>query len=133
MPGTVLDSYALIAYFRGEAAGVAVKTLLGRATKADKPVHMTEVNYAEVRYMILRKDGADGWAEAAKVLVALPIEFHPADRQLADLAADFKARFSLSLADAFAAGLARKHKAELATGDPEFKAIEDEIKIHWLE
>jgi len=132
MPATVLDSFALIAYFRGEPAGVPVKELLQKASKADKPAHMTEVNYAEAKYMILRKDGAKAWAEAAKVLVALPIEFHAADRELADVAADFKSRFSLSLADAFAAALAKKHKAELVTGDPEFKEVEKEIKIAWL-
>lgn len=132
MPAMVLDSYALIAYFRGEPSGVPVKELLQKASKADKPVHMTEVNYAEAKYMILRKDGAEAWAEAANILIALPIEFHPADRELADGAADFKARFSLSLADAFAAALARQHKAELVTGDPEFKAVEREIKVNWL-
>ena len=132
MPATVLDSFALIAYFRGERMGMPVKELLQKASKADKPVHMTEVNYAEAKYMILRKDGADAWAEAAKVLIALPIEFHPADRELADTAGDFKSRFSFSLADAFAAALAKKHKAELVTGDPEFKVVEKEINIHWL-
>ena len=132
MPATVLDSYALIAYFRGEPAGVPVKELLQKASKADKPVHMTEVNYAEVKYLILRKDGADGWEEAARVLVALPIEFHPVDRELSDLAADFKSHVSFSLADAFAAALAKKLKAELVTGDPEFKALEKELRIQWL-
>ncbi|MGA2264022.1 MAG: PIN domain-containing protein, partial [Acidobacteriota bacterium] len=78
MAGAVLDSFALIAYFRGEPAGVAVKQLLQKAGKADDPVHMTEVNYAEVKYMILRKNGAQAWKEAAQILVALPIEFHPA-------------------------------------------------------
>ena len=132
MTGTVLDSFALIAYFRGEPAGVPVKDLLQKASKADKPVQMTEVNYAEAKYMILRKDGAQAWAQAARILVALPIEFHPADRELADLAADFKSRFSFSLADAFAAALARKHKAALVTGDPEFKVVEKEVRIEWL-
>lgn len=132
MPATVLDSFALIAYFRGEPAGVVVKELLQKASKADKPAHMTEVNYAEAKYMIVRKDGADAWAEAARVLVALPIEFHPAGRELAEAAANFKSRFSLSLAGAFAAALAKQIKAELVTGDMEFKAMEKEIKIAWL-
>ena len=73
-----------------------------------------------------------GSAEAAKILIALPIEFHAADRELADVAADFKSRFSLNLADAFAAALAKKHKAELVTGDPEFEQVEKEVKIGWL-
>jgi len=132
MPATVLDSYALIAYFRGEPVGIPVKELLQKAGRADKPVHMTEVNYAEAHYMILRKDGAQAWSQVAKTLAALPIEFHPADRGLADLAADFKARFRLSLADAFAAALAKQQKAELVTGAPEFKPLEKEIRIMWL-
>lgn len=32
----------------------------------------------------------------------------------------------------FAAALAKSRKAELVTGDPEFKQVEDEIKIGWL-
>jgi len=132
MPATVLDSFALVAYFRGEPYGVAVKELLQKAARSDKPLHMTEVNYAEAKYAIIRKDGADAWEEAAKILVTLPIEFHAATRELADLAADYKSRVSFSLADAFAAALAKDKKADLVTGDPEFKALEKEVKINWL-
>ena len=132
MPAPVLDSFALIAYFRGEPAGVPVKELLQKAGRSEKPLHMTEANYAEVKYTILRKDGAGAWHEATKILVALPIEFHPVTRELADSAADYKSRVSFSLADAFAAALAKEKKAELVTGDPEFKALEKEIKIIWL-
>jgi len=132
MPGTVLDSFALIAYFRGEPAGVPVKQLLQKAGKADEPLHMTEVNYAEVKYMILRKNGAEAWEQASRILIVLPIDFHPVDRVLADLAADLKSRFSFSLADAFAAALAKKQKAVLVTADPEFKAVEREVRVSWL-
>ena len=129
----VLDSHALLAFFRGEEGAVAVKELLHKAANADRPVHMTEVNYAEVKYMLLKKDGAEAWTQAADILNSLPIEFHPVARPLADIAADFKARFKISLADAFAAALAKEKKADLVTGDPEFKALEKEIKITWLE
>lgn len=132
MAGSVLDAHALLAFFRGEDAGVPVKELLHKAAVADRPLHMTEVNYAEVKYMLLKKDGASAWAEAADVLKSLPLEFHPATRALADTAAVFKARFKMSLADAFAAALAKEKKAELVTGDPEFKPLEKEIKINWL-
>lgn len=132
MPGKVLDSLALIAYFRDEPGAEAVENLLVIAGKKDIPLHMTDVNYAEVKYSIVRKDGAAAWEEAAKILQGLPIDFHSTNRALADTAADFKARFKLSLADAFAAALARDKKAELVTGDSEFKAVEKEIKINWL-
>jgi predicted nucleic acid-binding protein len=47
-------------------------------------------------------------------------------------AAIYKASGGLPYADAFAAALARLRKAELVTGDPDFKRIEQEIKIFWL-
>ena len=132
MPGKVLDSFALIAYFRDEPGAEAVENLLVTAGRKDVPLHMTDVNYAEVKCSIVKKDGAEAWEEAAKILQGLPIEFHSTTRALADTAADFKARFRMSLADAFAAALAKEKKAELITGDPEFKVLEREIKITWL-
>jgi predicted nucleic acid-binding protein len=128
----VLDSYALLTFLRGEVGEEKVAALLERAGLRDEPLHMTEVNYAEVKYIVTRKDGADRWAEIAGALPALPIEFHPATRALADVAADFKARYRLSLADSFAAALAKERKAALLTGDPEFKVLDKEIEIGWL-
>jgi ribonuclease VapC len=132
MPGKVLDSFALIAYFRDEPGAETMETLLVTAGRKDSPLHMTDVNYAEVKYSIVKKDGAAAWEEAAKILQGLPIDFHSTTRALADTAADFKARFKMSLADAFAAALAKEKKAELVTGDPDFKPLEREIKIYWL-
>jgi ribonuclease VapC len=128
----VLDSYALLAFLRGEPGEEKVTALLERAGERDQSLHMTEANYAEVKYITLRKDGPALWAEIARVLRTLPIEFHPIDRALADIAADIKSRHKLSLADAFAAALAKDRKSELVTGDPEFATIENEIRIVWL-
>ena len=128
----VLDSHALLKLFRDEPGAETVSLLLEKAGQRDQPVHMTEVNYAEVQYIVRRKDGDAAWTTIAGELKAAPIEFHPATRELADTAADFKTRFKISLADAFAAALAKEKKAELITGDPEFKPLEKEIKINWL-
>lgn len=132
MPARVLDSFALIAYFRDEPGAESLESLLVTAGRKDSPLHMSDVNYAEVKYSILKNDGVAAWEEAAKVLQGLPIKFHPTTRALSDAAAELKARFKISLADAFAAALAREMKAELVTGDPEFKALEREIRIAWL-
>jgi ribonuclease VapC len=93
---------------------------------------MTDVNYAEVQYIVRRKDGDAAWREIARELPAAPIEFHSTSRSLADAAAGFRARYPISLADAFAVALAKEQNAELVTGDPEFKPLEKEIKINWL-
>lgn len=39
----------------------------------------------------------------------------------------------MSYADCFAAALAKHEKAELITGDNEFKQVENEMKIIWLD
>ena len=133
MPASpVLDSFALLSFLRDEPGAEMVAALLEKAEERRQPLQMTEVNYAEVQYIIRRKDGDAAWRIVADELVTLPIEFRPADRPLADQAADFKTRFKLSLADAFAAALAKSRKAELVTGDPEFKQVEGEIRIGWL-
>ena len=132
MPAIVLDSFALLAYFRDEPGAEEVERLLITAGKKDSLLHMTDVNYAEVKYSIIKKDGAKAWAEAAKILENLPIDFHSTTRGLADTAADFKASHKMSLADAFAAALTREKGAQLVTGDAEFKPLEKEIKIIWL-
>lgn len=131
-PVAVLDSFALIAYFRDEAGAGQVQQLLEKAADRDRPLLMTEVSYAETKYMLLRKEGPAVWAACSEALESLPITFVPIDRRLADLAADFKTRFKISLADAFAAALAKEKKAQLVSGDPEFKPLESEITVTWL-
>jgi predicted nucleic acid-binding protein len=133
MPGSVLDSFALIAYFRDEPGADKVEGLLHKAASDHESLHMTEVNYAEVQYVIIRRNGLAGWEIVADRLVALPISFHPVTRELADIAAKFKASHPISLADAFAAALAKIENVELVTGDREFKVVEGDLKkIRWL-
>lgn len=129
---TVLDSFALLAFLRGEPGSEKVRRLLERAIDQGHALHMTELNYAEVKYIVLRREGAPGWAQVERGLAQLPIQFHPITRELADLVADIKARFALSLADACAAALAKAHRGEVVTGDREFEPLAGEIKIRWV-
>ena len=131
-PPVVFDSHALLKLLRDEPGAEEVEKILTEAARRDEPAHMTEVNYAEVQYIVRRKDGEAAWQTIARELVAAPIQFHVADRVLADSAADLKTRFKISLADAFAAALAKEENAELVTGDREFMQLARDVKIHWL-
>lgn len=122
----------MIACFRDETWAETVEKLLIKAAQSDKPLRMTEVNDAETRTMILRRDGKAAWEKAAELLKSLPIHFHDAGRPLSRIAADFKSKHKLSLADAFAAALAKTANAQLVTGDSTFRALENEIRISWL-
>ena len=78
MPASpVLDSFALLAFLRDEPGVETVASILEKAGAREQPVHMTEVNYAEVQYIVRRKDGEAAWGVVAGELVAMPIQFHP--------------------------------------------------------
>ncbi len=132
-PNVVLDSFALIAFLRDEAGADFIEQLLHDAAAARCHLWMTEVNYAEVRYILERKEGPEVWQKCAQAITGLPIRFVPANRDLANAAATFKAHHKLILADAFAAALAQELPATLITADPEFKPLTSAISIDWLE
>ena len=129
MPAAVLDSFALLAYLRREPGFEKVREMLGRASESKLELAMTEINYAEVKYIVLRKHGPSDWRTVKRLLDVLPITFLAVDRGLAALTAEFKSRYSLSLADACAAALAQQLKAELYTDDDEFDALVPEIRL----
>lgn len=128
----VLDSWALIAYFRNEPGASEVAALVCEAT-ADEPLHMSEVNFAEVKYTIIRKDGPDRWQAVAQDWPRLPLRLHPATHAQAERAGDLKAGNRMSLADAFAVALAVELGGELATGDPEILAMGSVVQLRRLE
>jgi predicted nucleic acid-binding protein len=129
---TVLDASALLALFYDEAGAEQVEGLFQQAAEADEPLSIASINWAEVLYMLQRKDGHLGLEAARHFEAMMPLEVVPADRNLADEAAGLKNHYNLGLADAFAAALAREKKAEFVTGDLEFKVLEKEVRIRWL-
>ena len=132
MPGAVLDSIAVLAFLFGERDHEKVLTLLEKAAETDSVLSIAAPNWAEVRYMVERKIGLARWREVRARLVGLPIEIVSADQELSELAGELKVTKRMSLADCFAAALAKRENAEIYTGDLEFKAVEREIKIVWL-
>ncbi|MDD5199826.1 MAG: type II toxin-antitoxin system VapC family toxin [Terrimicrobiaceae bacterium] len=134
MARRILDSWALIAFFEDEypAVTAAVAGMLDSASRGTDQLAMSIVNWGEIYYTVMREVSQQSADEHAAKIASLPIELVPADRALTQLAATFKARHRISYADAFAAALAKERKAEVVTGDPEFKALKGEIAIHWL-
>lgn len=132
MAAKVLDSWALLAFFKGEAAADDVETLVHKATAEKARLLLCVVNWGEVYYGMWRAGGQAAADDVAADLSRMPIELVEADLHLAKQAATYKATHKMSYADAFAAALAKIKNAELVTGDREFKALEKEIKINWL-
>ncbi len=132
MKSAVLDSYAVLAFLFKEAGHEKVVALFEKAAESDTTLLIAAPNWAEVRYMVERKVGAVRWREVRARLLGLPLEIVPVDQELAEIAGEFKATRKMSLADCFAAALGKQKKADVYTGDPEFRSIEDDVKIVWL-
>lgn len=128
----VLDSWAVLAYMEDESSGQKVADLIGDAHEHGIPMLMSVVNAGEVWYIMAREVSEAEADKALHELRQLGIEFQDVDMELARLAGGFKAKHRMSYADCFAAALAKEHKAELVTGDKEFKQVEAEIKIQWV-
>lgn len=129
----VLDSWSILAYLEDEPAGRQVAEMIADAHESGAPVMTTVVNAGEIWYITARETSEDDADRTILELAQLGIQFYDADWKLARQAARFKAGSKMSFADCFAAALAKERKAELATGDAEFKQVEREIRIGWLQ
>jgi ribonuclease VapC len=134
MATKVLDSHALMALFNDESGADEVEKLLVKAESGSPKLLMSVINWGEIYYSVMRGVSSEMAEEKAKEIAGMRIELVPvdADMYLVRQAAIFKATKKMSYADCFAAALAKLRNAELITGDPEFKAVEDQIKIDWI-
>lgn len=132
MAGAVLDSFAVLAFLFAEPGHEKVLAALEKAAERDSNLLIAAPNWAEVRYIVERKVGFAEWLEVRARLLGLPLEIVPAGQELSELAGELKVAKKMSLADCFAAALAKREKVEIYTGDPEFRGVERESKIVWL-
>jgi predicted nucleic acid-binding protein len=131
-PIFILDSFAVLAYLRGEDAGKRVRELLEQAGSGRCRIKFSTINLGEVVYIIERRYGLTRVQEILALLQQEPIEMVEADRTAILLAAHFKANYTLSYADAFVVAAAQTFSGTILTGDPEFQALESLVKIEWL-
>ena len=129
----VLDAYSLISYIEGDPGAEKIVEVIRTARDSGRDLLLSVVNWGEVYYITLREDGRERARQVVHLISTLPIQIVPADVELTTQAAEFKSSKKMSYADCFAAALAKLRKAELLTGDKDFKQVETEIKIQWIE
>ena len=129
----VLDSHSLIAYLENERGADKMIELFRVARDSGKALFLSVVNWGEVYYITLREAGRERVDAVAHLVSTLPIQVVPVDLELTKQAAEFKAFKRMSYGDCFAAALAKLRKAELVTGDPEFKQVAAQVRIFWIQ
>jgi ribonuclease VapC len=129
---TLLDSHAALVYLKAEEGHEKVKAALANADKSGNPLLMSEINIGEVGYILLRAGLTSNLDDFLSQFLSLPIRPVPVNFDLVIEAANIKARYPLSYADAFAVAVALRHNAAIITGDPEFKTVAKLVRIDWL-
>jgi predicted nucleic acid-binding protein len=131
-PLYVFDSFALLAYFQGEAAALKVKEILKQAWREEAVVFLSVVNLGEIIYTVERKLGHDTSQETLHDLLTLPVQIADATLDRVLSAAHIKACFPVSYADAFVVALGQETAATVVTGDPEFRQVESLANVLWV-
>ena len=119
----ILDSFALLSFFRDEPGADVVEKILHEAANDKHELYITAINAGEVWYISYRKDGEAKAALAWEAIKQLPLHVINADAEFSLAAAKIKAKHKLSYADAFAAALTIQKGGILLTGDNEFNAL----------
>jgi ribonuclease VapC len=128
----VLDSYALIAWHKHEAASLRVRQLVANSAN---DFWLSVVNMGEVYYRTAREFDEDVAHDAWRWMINLPVRIIDVNQSLTHEAARLKATYPISYADCFAAALARRLAATVITGDREFLALERDgvVGLTWIE
>ena len=129
----ILDSWALLCYFEGQKGGEKVLELLTQATQTNQQLLISTVNWGEVLYTVEIRHGKEQRNTIEKTMGMMNLEIMDVDQNLTREAASFKSEFGLPYADCFAAALTSLNKGILITGDRDFKKIESQIEISWIQ
>ena len=117
-----------------EPAASRVQALVDKAEAKQLDLIMSMVNVGEVYYLLARLRG-HGYAERfCDDLRTGPVRVVGAPNDLILEAAQWKSRYPISYADAFAAATARRERAALVSGDPDFKVLSEAgiVELEWI-
>lgn len=119
----VLDTSALLTLRDDEPGADRVAEILHLASENKAHCYGCFMSLMEVYYRVWRDEDKAAGQLAHQQCQALPIEWLQSSDSLLVKAAEFKALYSLSLADAWIAACAAQTGATLLHKDPEFKPL----------
>ena len=123
MPGSVkvVDSWAMVAWIRGEACAPLVRQFILEADSGAVQLKMSWINVAETFYILAKRDSQTMADEFMTRLPSLPIRLVLPDEAGIMAAARIKAAHPVAFGDAFAIALALAEQGSVITGDAEIR------------
>jgi len=124
-----LDTSALFALTDNEAGADVVEEFLDRAKKGQTSLHISAMTAMEVYYVSSEESGEEEANRLLLLVRALPVTELPLEDALVLPAARFKARYKISVADAWIAATALVHNLTLVHKDPEFDRLKEGLSL----
>ncbi len=118
-----LDTSALLTLRDDEAGADRVAEVLGLAQQGKARCLGCFITLMEVLYRVWKDEGEPNGRVAYEQCLSLPIEWLHESKELLEMAAVYKARFRLSVADAWIAASAELSEAVLMHKDPELGVL----------
>ena len=125
----LLDTSALLTLRDDEPGAERVSEVLQQAVKGKARCYGCFISLMEVLYRVWRDEAEASGRLAYQQCLALPMEWVRDSDALLLKAAEMKALYSLSLADAWIAACALEQGAMLIHKDPEFHAVPLEQEV----
>jgi len=133
----ILDACALLSLLNEEFGKgyEKVRNLLENATKGETALCMSLINLVEVYYRYIQLKGVEVADTVMEQVKNLPVRFiRDISNEVFFKTARYKARYSMSLADAFLCATAKSLSAVIVTKDKEIKPAEKDghLSVLWI-
>ena len=125
----VLDTSAIFAFLEDEDGADTVQDLLEKAKDNTVTIFIAFISFAEVYYITIQEKGALEAQRRNALISKLTIQRVESTEELSLIAGELKAKYRISLADAWIAAVAKYKGAVLVHKDPEFGQVESEIQV----
>ena len=121
-----------MAFLEKEPGGDRVEQLLEAGQRGEVELFAAFASRMELLYLVEQEKGAADVAKLKALLPLWPVAWLHSDDAFCDSAAEIKARYRVSFADAFVAAAALKVDATLIHKDPQFGALAGFLKQEML-
>lgn len=125
----LLDTSAIFTLTDQEEGADEVERILDTASAAACQIEVCSISLIELAYITLREQGEDDAARIVALVKSWPVIWAYPDEVVLLQAANLKAHYRLSLADALIAAVAKLHHATLVHKDPEFEALAQHVLL----
>jgi len=132
MKKVVFDSHAILKFSQDEKGADKIEEILTLSQKGKIESFINLINLGEVYYIMIRRTGLESAKRYLESFYQLTIKVIIPSDEIIFSAAEIKANYAISYADCFVAATALKYDASVITGDPEFKKLENLMKIEWI-